>query len=83
MLAPGRYKWNERSVVFKLVLAIDCWGIAYEIALKWMSLDLAHNESTLDQVMTWCRQAKAIAWASVDLYLCRHKASQGNNVLVY
>ena len=33
------------------------WGISYEIALRWMALDLTDDESTLVQVMTWCRQA--------------------------
>ena len=33
------------------------WGISYEIALRWMPLDLTDDESTLAQVMAWCRQA--------------------------
>ena len=33
------------------------WGISYEIALRWMPLDLTHDKSTLVQVMAWCRQA--------------------------
>ena len=33
------------------------WGISYKIALRWMSLDLADEKSTLVQVMAWCRQA--------------------------
>ena len=33
------------------------WCIFSEIALRWMSLDLTDNKSTLDQVMAWCRQA--------------------------
>ena len=36
---------------------IDCWGIFCEIILRWLSLDLADEKSTLVQVMTWCRQA--------------------------
>ena len=35
------------------------WGISYEIALRWMPLDLADDKSTLVQVMAWCRQAKS------------------------
>ena len=31
------------------------WGISYEIALRWMPLDLT-DKSTLVQVMAWCRQ---------------------------
>ena len=33
------------------------WGISYEIALRWMPLDLTDDKSTLVQVMAWCRQA--------------------------
>ena len=33
------------------------WGISYEIALRWMPLDLTDGKSTLVQVMAWCRQA--------------------------
>ena len=33
------------------------WGISFEIALRWMPLDLADDKSTLVQVMAWCRQA--------------------------
>ena len=33
------------------------WGISYEIALRWMPLDLPDDKSTLVQVMAWCRQA--------------------------
>ena len=33
------------------------WGISYEIALKWMPLDLTDDKPTLVRVMAWCRQA--------------------------
>ena len=33
------------------------WGISYEIALRWMPLDLTDEKSTLVQVMAWCHQA--------------------------
>ena len=36
---------------------IDGWGISCEIALISMSLDLTDDQSTLVQVMAWCRQA--------------------------
>ena len=35
----------------------DGWGISYEIALRWMSLDLTDDKSTLVHVMAWGRQA--------------------------
>ena len=46
-------------VIFKLTLVNGGWGISYEIALRWMPLDLADDKSTLVQVMAWCRQAKS------------------------
>ena len=36
---------------------IDGWGISCELALRWMSLDLTDDKSTLVQVVAWCRQA--------------------------
>ena len=33
------------------------WGISYDIALRWMALDLTDDKSTLVQVMAWCCQA--------------------------
>ena len=33
------------------------WGISYEIALRWMPLDLIDDKSTLVQVIAWCHQA--------------------------
>ena len=57
-LVPGRFEWDFRHVIFKQILVIDGWGIccASEIALIWMSLD-TDDQSTLVQVMAWCRQA--------------------------
>ena len=56
-LAPGKFEWNFKSVIFKQILVIDGWGISCKIALIWMSLDFADDQSTLVQVMAWCRQA--------------------------
>ena len=56
-LAPGRFKWNFRLVIFKLILVIGGWGISCAIVFRWMSLDLSDGKSTLVQVMAWCRQA--------------------------
>ena len=36
---------------------IGGWGISCEIALILMSLDFTDDQSTLVQVMAWCRQA--------------------------
>ena len=56
-MAPGKFEWNFRHVIFKQILVIDGWGISCEIALIWLSLDLTHDQSTLVQVMVWCPQA--------------------------
>ena len=56
-LAPGRFQFNFRKIIFKLTLVYGGWGISYEIALRWMPLDLTDVKSTLVQVMAWCRQA--------------------------
>ena len=56
-LAPGRFEWNFRYVIFKQILLIDGWGISCEIVQIWMSLDFTDDQSTLVQVMAWCRQA--------------------------
>ena len=56
-LAPGKFKWNFRHVIFKQILVIDGWGISCKNVLRWMPLDLTGDKSTLVQVMAWCRQA--------------------------
>ena len=55
-LAPERFERNLRKVIFKLILMIGGWGNFCKIALRWMSMDLTDNKSTLVQVMAWCRQ---------------------------
>ena len=32
-LAPGKFEWNFRDVIFKQILVIEGWGISSEIAL--------------------------------------------------
>ena len=56
-LAPGKFEWNFRYVILKQILVIDGWGISCEIVPIWMSLDFIDDQSTLVQVMPWCRQA--------------------------
>ena len=56
-LPPGKSEWNFRYVIFKQILVIDGWGIFCEIVLIWMSLEFTDDQSTLVQVMAWCRQA--------------------------
>ena len=56
-LATGKFEWNFRHVIFKQILVIDSWRICCEIAVIRMSLDFTDDQSTLVQVMAWCRQA--------------------------
>ena len=63
----------------KLIFVIDGLGISVEIALRLTSLVRTYDKSILIQVMTWCRQATILPWASVDQDLCRHMASLGHN----
>ena len=56
-LALGKFEWKFRYVILPQILETDGWGISCEIALIWMSLDLTDDQSTLVQVMAWCRQA--------------------------
>ena len=56
-LAPGRFQFIFRWVILKLILMNGGWGISYQIALRWMPLDLTDDNSTLVQVMACCYQA--------------------------
>ena len=60
-------------MIFKLILVIGGWGISDKIALRWMSLDLADDKSTMVQAMAWC--------TSVDQDLRCHLASLDLNEL--
>ena len=70
-LAPGKFEWNFRFVIFKQILVIDGWGISCEIALIWMSLDFTDDQSTLVQVMAWChhRPHELINWLILHLVI--------------
>ena len=46
-----------RHAIIKRIFVIDGWGIFCEIDLIWMSQDFTDDQSTLVQVMAWCRQA--------------------------
>ena len=56
-LAPGRFQFNFRQVILKLIWVNGSWGISYEIALRWLPLDFTDDKSTLVQLMAWCCQA--------------------------
>ena len=55
-LAPGKFEWNFRNVIFKQILVTAGWGICYEIALIWMSLDWMNNSCNAlwPNVAQWC-----------------------------
>ena len=55
--APGNFEWNFRYLIFQIISVIDGWGISCELALRWMSLDLTDDKSTLVEVTARCRQA--------------------------
>ena len=80
-LAPGNFGWNFSYVIFKQILVIDGSGISCEIALIWMSLDFIDDQSTLVQVMAWCRQATSHYLSNVDPDLCRHMVSLAHDEL--
>ena len=56
-LAPVKFEWNFRCLIFQIISVIDGWGISCELTLRWMSLDLTDDKSALVQVMAWCHQA--------------------------
>ena len=56
-LAPGKFEWNFRYLILQIISVIDGWGISCELALRWMSLSLTDDKSTLVQVMAWCCEA--------------------------
>ena len=58
-LAPGKFERNFRHIIFKQTSVIDGEGMCSEIALIWMSLDFTDDQSTMVQVMAWCRQASS------------------------
>ena len=54
-LVPGRFGSNFESTQLKSI--IDIFSSSCEVALRWMSQDLADYKSILVQVITWCRKA--------------------------
>ena len=48
-LALGKFEWNFRHAIFKQILVIAGWGISCDIAIIWMSLGFADDQSTLVQ----------------------------------
>ena len=81
-LAP-REIWIKIQI-FKLILLIDSWGISHEIAMRWMSLNLADGKSTMVQVMAGYSQTTSqYLQANVDPDLCHHITLLGHNELTH
>ena len=49
--------WRRAGIRSTNLHIVVEWHISYEIALIWISLDFIDDQSTLVQVMAWCRQA--------------------------
>ena len=45
-LIPGRFEYNFREAIFKLILVIDGSGISNKIAIRWMPQELSDDKST-------------------------------------
>ena len=56
-LTPGGFDYSLKLVNFKLISLINILSIFCEIAIRWMPQHLTDHESTLVQIMAWCRQA--------------------------
>ena len=55
-LAPGKFEWKFRHLIFQIISVTDVWGISCELAFRWMSLDFTDDKSTLVKVMAWSRE---------------------------
>ena len=80
-LAPGRFEWNFRSVIIKLISVIGAWGISSEIAIRWMPFHLtwlAISQLWFRQWLGAVRQ-QAITWANVDPELHHHMPPLAHN----
>ena len=67
----GRFEWYLNLVIFQIILVIDGWE-SYNI--RWLSLDLTDDKSSLIQAVACWRQATTITWANADPVLCHNQA---------
>ena len=56
-LAPGKSECDSKNGIFNLILLIDVYRSSHDNVLQLMPQDLTDDNSTLVQVMAWCRQA--------------------------
>ena len=47
-LAPGKFEWNFRYLIFVIISAIDGPGISGGIEHRWLLLDLIDNPKEWD-----------------------------------
>ena len=80
-LAPGKFVWNFRHVIFKQILVIDSWGIS--VKLPWYECHCTSLMISQYWFRLWLGvvRQQAITWANVDPDLCHHMASLGHNEL--
>ena len=77
-LAPARFDWSLGQVIFKQILLTDGWGIFCETTLRWISLDLTDDKSTLVDPDPWRHMAsldhnESTHWCQVALiYISCH-----------
>ena len=75
-LAPGKFQWKFKHIIFKRILVIDGWGISNEIApnmnvtgLNWRSVNIGSGNGLLPQFLSfptarWPRASKTTSRAS-------------------
>ena len=73
---------DAKYMVVNLVLVIDGWSISCEITLRWLSLDLTDDKSSLVQIMTWCCQATRHYPNQCCSHVCHRIVSLGQNELI-
>ena len=64
-----KHNWNTESY-------FSC-----KVALRWLSIELTDDKSSLSQLMAWCLQATSNTRTHVDIDLCCHMASLGYDEL--
>ena len=74
--APGRCDGNCEAVISEHMLRIKSVNASWEITIKWIPKKTFDGESTLIQVMSWCRQ-QAITW-DVELDIPSHEKKMGH-----
>ena len=80
-LAPKRWGCKLKLVILILISSIYILSNSCEIAIRWMSLKLTDDSSTLFQLWLGALRQQAITWINVDPYLYHHMTSLGHRVV--